>query len=294
MNWYSYLPLRLRDNVASLREEFRGHKGVLENLLHMLEEEGCTSQTYVKENIIDICILSRVTLEEVLLPRYLSRLCCYHYLKPNKYFNIAGVLNKNERVKIIFCERNKVAKWFSGNLAFEISIYQRLEEEKCPLPYFSTSYRIWNKKILFMERLFPLEEHDNPYEIGICVLEQLYYLHRFGVHNDIKPCNILKRGKQYFLIDFGGVATEKLLYGYKRWNWSRSWTCQKMHAKEQVTTAKHDFIELGYVINSLLGSEQPRKNFYGKILEYMEQVRQIDEENIEDNIYGKLKNILAK
>lgn len=177
-----------------------------------------------------------------------------------------------------------VVKWYKSekhDISFECAIYRKLNQLGCPLPFFSTKFKFWNEPVLVIEKLRPIDTDDDPCDIGIHVLYQLFFLHKFGVHCDIKPQNIMKKyknGPQYFLIDFGGVATESLGNGFRRWLWSPKWTSQKPHQKDQVVFPIHDLIELGFTMNYIKtrGNEANfKKNFRGPLLSYMKYIRRI-------------------
>jgi len=175
----------------------------------------------------------------------------------------------------------------------EMANYSRLKKAGCPVPWFSTKFYFWGQPVLVLEKLEPLGPYDNEYSLGIQILRQLRYVHRFGCHSDIKPQNIMKRvhdrrsnrNTEYFLIDYGGVADEPLKKGYRRWIWTRKWTCQEPHASGQVITSMHDFIELGYVMKAIQNwREQPpkkgnkridgnfRTGYTGRLRKYMNRV----------------------
>lgn len=196
-----------------------------------------------------------------------------------------------------------IVKWYQSghrDTQYEIDIYKRLRHIECPTPWFSASYSFWDSPVLVMEKLKPLDKTDNPGHMAAAVIRQLMYLHKFGCHNDIKPGNVMKRvdpdkGPVYFLIDYGGVATHRLRYGYRRWIWSPKWTCQRPHAEDQVTTAKHDFIELGYtwktMENWVTGEKEIRTGFRGTLAKFMRRVAQIDEKHITSRDYKDLIDI---
>lgn len=283
--WFNNLPPLLRKNieeVSSYLEEKEGKKSLLELLLQVKPEK---------------------LLKEVPL----SKLLIYHRWKSGKSFSIDKVLSKGKYVRILLCKeelRGKkiVAKWFrfqERTVEEESNNYEKLKKLGCPLPFFTTHYRFWNEPLLIMEQLQPLGKQEDYLALGRDVLEQLEYLHNFGVHNDIKVNNIMKGVNRYFLIDYGGVAKKPFQYGYLRWTWSEKWTCQKIHSQDQVTTAKHDFIELGYTMQALSNFSSQgcygeiRKKFSGKIKEYMSYVRGLREESITKGDYQQLKNILT-
>ena len=198
-----------------------------------------------------------------------------------------------------------VVKWYQSNkrdTLYEIGIYKKLRHLKCPVPWFSSTYEFWNSPVLVMERLQGLTKEDDEFEVAIEVIKQLRYLHQFGIHNDLKPGNIMKRmqnGKPvYFMIDHGGVATQPLGYGYRRWIWSPKWTCQRPHASNQITTPKHDFIELGYTMKTMqnwtTGDNHIRSGFTDKLAKYMDRVVRIDEKNVTGKDYDDLIELLKE
>lgn len=196
-----------------------------------------------------------------------------------------------------------VMKWYQSqnrNTEFEISIYQRLRRNNCITPWFSSSYKFWDFPVLVMEKLTPLDKDDDPYQVGVAVMQQLRYIHDFGIHNDIKPGNIMKRmvdgNPTYLIIDHGGVTTERLGYGYRRWIWSPKWTSQTPHTRNQVTTPKNDFIELGFTMKTLQNmttkEKEIRSGFKGRLSAFMDRVHKVDKKHIKESDYDDLIYIL--
>jgi serine/threonine protein kinase len=287
--WFSNLPLALQKNVQDVVPYFQ------------------------EENVHLPTFFSKIKLDSLLKSVPLSSLVIYHRRKP-KTLNIEKVLSKDKFMRVFLCKQEctqgkkkikVVAKWFrfeERTVEEEYLNYEKLKSLNCPLPFFSVKYRLWNEPLLLLEYLEPLGEDEDYLALGRDVLEQLEYLHKFGVHNDIKVNNIMKRKepKRYFLIDLGGVAKTKFKHGYLRWTWSENWTCQKIHQRDQVTTPKHDFIELGYCMNALYNLAvnkrhgDIRKNFTGKLKEYITYVRSIREDSISKKDYIQLKRILTR
>lgn len=158
-----------------------------------------------------------------------------------------------------------------------------------------------------MEELDPLDAKDDPYQVGIAILIQLQYLHQFAVHSGIKPDNIMKRYRSstdlsYFLIDFGGTTTERLGYGYRRWLHSPEWTSQNRHVKNQITTPKNDFLELGFTMKSLShwkssgpDVHRARTDFTGRLKRYMKAVSDMSpRDSFKEENYEKLIRILSE
>jgi serine/threonine protein kinase len=203
-----------------------------------------------------------------------------------------------------------VVKWYQSekrDVSYESKIYARLYEAGCPTPWFSTKYRFWEDPVLVLEHLASLDPSDDPYALGIAVLHQLTYLHKFGIHCDLKPQNIMKRvderdkSVKYFVIDYGGVSLEKLEYGYRRWIWSPKWTCQPSHQSGQVVTPVEDFIELGFVMKAIKNWNKSGKredgdcksNYHGRLRSYMDRVKRIDRHRVKESDYIDLAKILA-
>uniref|UniRef100_A0A6C0BMX2 Protein kinase domain-containing protein n=1 Tax=viral metagenome TaxID=1070528 RepID=A0A6C0BMX2_9ZZZZ len=201
---------------------------------------------------------------------------------------ILGMLNGREVVvKSINSTRHTIRD--------ETSVYQSLKEDGCQVPWFRGDFYFWGQPVLVLEKLEPLDEYDDEFKLGREIIRQLEYVHEFGCHSDIKPQNIMKRvtkkGQkricQYFLIDYGGVASERLDHGYKRWIWTHKWTSQKPHAQgaERVITCTNDFVELAYVMRAIQiwrsrhRSNRPkdkdgdfRTGYKGRLLKFMEAV----------------------
>lgn len=236
---------------------------------------------------------------------------CYdnsgHKIYPKK------IISVNKHTYVLIGQGQKkynqdfIIKWYQSgkrNILIEIEMYQRLQNLDCPVPYFASKFYFWDEPVLIMEKLNQLDKNDDEYTVAISILEQLEYLHTFGVHNDIKPQNIMKRltGDHpiYFLIDHGGLTTEKLKYGFRRRIWSAKFTSQKPHGSNQLTTAKNDLLELGYTMKYLQIKNKPHLNisqdiksdFKGKLKNYMKRISKINKEQINKNDYSDLIDIL--
>lgn len=190
----------------------------------------------------------------------------------------------------------KVINSSRSSILDEIAVYEKLKRSKCPTPWFSKKFQLWGETVLVLELLTPLTKYDDEMLVGSHVLEQLKYLHRWGCHSDLKPGNIMRRigKKEYFMIDFGGVSDEELGEGYRRWTWTRKWTCQEPHEKMQVILPYHDFIELGYVMRAMQNWRENRIQedgnfkigYQGRLKSYMISV----DDEVED--HDKLIRIL--
>ncbi len=84
----------------------------------------------------------------------------------------------------------------------EIFNYQMLQEVGCDIPEIYFDWSLGLSRVLVMEKLYPLDETDSPIDVGLQILNQLRCVHTVGVHQDIKPDNILKRVNDYGSIDY--------------------------------------------------------------------------------------------
>lgn len=237
----------------------------------------------------------------------------------------SGYLNDRYPV-VIKCYKDKYT-----NTQDEIEMYNIFDDIIEDFLWYRSDFEYKETPILMMEKLESINLYDDECEIAIDVLELLRYMHKHCVHNGIKPDNILKRDDgKYFLIDYGSVANIKKDYGYIRRSWSKLWACQ-YEMKGQITTPKHDFIELGFTMQFLnlnkcehydinheyisISSEKYsmyKDNFNKNITylddinpkriqrnmrnikKYMNLVRSIDKRNIPDDIYDQLIDILSQ
>lgn len=297
LSWYGSLQPYLRECVERVLPKYKDDERVVRGAARLEKRHGRG------ENILPVAVLTSIPPRELLMNDNLGLVWCYHRTKRIILCLERIIISRGKNVRIVSCkDKPWVIKWFrKGSLTveYETSIYRGLKKKGCPLPYFSPSYRFWNDPVLVLEMMEEIGKDDDYREMGCQVLCQLEHLHTFGVHNDIKPGNIMKRGEKYFLIDYGGVASERLEYGYRRWTWSGTWTSQKIHVKDQVTTHKNDLIELGYTLNALrklsLGEGgDVRCGFEGEVGAYMDLVRKMDKRRTGHFDYSDLKNILKR
>lgn len=229
-------------------------------------------------------------------------LICYN--EYNKWIRFHKIITAGSHV-ILFEGKRKgigddlVIKWYqsdSKNTSYEIDIYEKLRNLGARVPVFFTGFYFWETPVLVMEKLESVGKNDDPWEMGIQVLNQLKIVHRICIHNDIKPGNIMKRGSTYFLIDYGGVTTERLEWGFKRKVWSPKWTCQPIHGHNQITSPIHDFIELGFTMQSIederTNTKTKRGHWHGKMKRYMQAVESFNPKNIKLQDYDYLISIL--
>jgi serine/threonine protein kinase len=210
-------------------------------------------------------ILDSLTAWQMLTDRWIDKIPCYSY--SGHTIRLLSFLKSSKSAKVLTgiiegpYPREVVVKYVASKkhtIDDEIDHYRRLDKMGCFLPWYSDEFFYWGARVLVVEKLEPLGPYDDEYRVGRHILRQLRYLHRYGCHSDIKPLNIMKRRKkrgkgryEYFLIDYGGVATVPLKEGYKRWIWTEKWSSQEPHAKNQVITPTQDFIELAYVMRAI-------------------------------------------
>jgi tRNA A-37 threonylcarbamoyl transferase component Bud32 len=226
-------------------------------------------------------------------------LFCYN--DKEEYIVLEDVIGEHEEQFVFRGKKsdgeNVMVKWTKNpqELEDEIDNMIRAETIGVKLPKFDDSFFFWDVHVLVEEILEPIDGEDDAYEIGKQLLPSLHKLHYFGVHNDIKPGNIMKRGNEYLLIDYGGLAFIPKLYGFVREIWTPLWASQVKEAG-QITTAKNDLMELIYVLHyqdalkqGIYIDEDDYKNVYiEKWKALLDQVRDIDERNIKKSDYESL------
>lgn len=187
----------------------------------------------------------------------INELICYQEAEPSFKINGITFANRNAMILRGNCNGKKVVvKWSDcRDTVEEYDAYVRAEKAGCKVPWYR-KYKLLDQDVLVLEELEPLDSKDNPYEVGVQILKILKNLHNgVGVHNDIKPDNIMKRRSngswEYLLIDYGGISLEKLGSNWKRRIWTPKWCSQRPHTKNQETSAKNDFIELVFTIKCL-------------------------------------------
>lgn len=249
----------------------------------------------------------RVYLTEKLTKKKIERVCLFKGI----------LINKKDKAKPL----PVIVKWYESerkDTEYEISAYAELRKINCKTPWFSSSYMLWKTPVLVMEPLIEITHEDDEFEVAAQTLQELKIIHQKGIHNDIKRQNVMKRkykpdtkkgvdkGEwEYLVIDYGGMTTEKLGYGWKRSVWSPKYTCQKPHPKKpQITTPWHDFKETGYMMKDIQnlrtaankghksthGDKLPiREGFEGKLKTYMEYLHEeIDKRDVQPEDYDNL------
>lgn len=260
-----------------------------------------------KPELFKLAILQAVPPPYIFEKKFFIDFFCYHNKRDDTTIYLNKIIYAEGHVFVIegnLRSENQfvspavpvVIKWYGSkekNITFETNIYKKLYKLGCPVPKFSSHFSFWDSPILVLEKLFPINPRkDDIYIVAIEILKQLKYLHNFGVHTDIKPDNIMKNHKNIpYLIDYGGIALIKFDHGYKRNTWNSRFTSQVPFFNNQVTTAKNDFLELGYTLNHWENGPKYKNfksEFNGKIGKYMYQVNQINEKKIKPNIYEDL------
>lgn len=302
---YDNLPEPLKRQLIAVQPSCKGDRDILAAASKLYKKYKAKANTEAAESVFRLAILKILAPDYLFAEKWYPYVYCYD--SRGHIVRLESILRSDRHIYIIRGRLDDkfpvVIKWYEYpqiNTSHEINIYRRLRSAKCKVIWFSGSYSFWNSPILVHEVLQDITKDDNLYEIGCEILGQLRYLHDFGVHNAIKPANIMKRvmnGKpSYFLVNYAHVATGRLGWGYRRHAWTPIWTSQRPHARDQITTAKNDFIELGYTLKTIenwrTGSTNIRSGFGGKIQEYMNRTSQVDEMNILQKDYDDLIEIL--
>ena len=329
---YHKLPSPLKSQLNEIYREFSSNTNVKDcyrklmselpkKLLSRIAERSMerSSEKYdkaLKILVFHLAILKTISPFDMLKPIWFSKLYCYSDHSDHLDIYLNTILKTGQHASVFEAVMGKkpvIVKFYQStrrNITYEINIYNRIKEMGCKVPWFSSCYYVWNCPVLVMEKLSSLSKSDDEYRVGYEVLKQLWRLHTFAIHSDIKPQNIMKRKTgskcQYLLIDYGGVAMEPLEHGYRRWVWSRKWTSQIAHESKQIVTAKNDFLELGYTMRALQVWRKPlrqkshdeddedefKRDFEGKLVDYMERVELIEDHNIKKRDYVDLLRIL--
>lgn len=307
---YNRLPDELKKQMAKIVDKVEKDEEVrkeADKMLGKIKKTKC-ELTSAEQKMI----ARRLSVLKVMTPEYLlehERFYPYVFCYDDKghCVTLKKVISRGKHVIVLEGmldgEIPVIVKWYESDrrdTLYEISIYCKLRKMNCQMPWFSSTYRFWDFPVLVMEKLTPLDKTDDEFAVARDVLEQLITLNKFGVHNDIKPGNIMRRDlkdgtRKYLMIDHGGVTTTRFGYGYLRWIWSPKWTSQKPHGKNQLTTAKNDFIELGYTMKTMqnwrTGDEHIRSGFTGHLATYMERVEKVDPKTIRAEDYQDLIDV---
>lgn len=231
---------------------------------------------------------------------YLCYLCRKGEIEPTR-----GFLDSIPR------ENLRVMKWSDiHNTTREIENWLRCIELGIPHPEIELDFKFFGFYTIvskpLRKSLFPIKFDNKMYvELGVQILSILQKLHKIGCHSDIKPdnimCEISSSGRPiYYLIDLGGMTTNKIPNGYCRIIYSWHYTCQDPK-NGILTTYKHDLIELAYTLNILFRkcyNIKCKHKHYREmvprsiIAKFMDYVMSIDERHISDTHYDRLRDIL--
>lgn len=319
---YENLPKLLREQLSKFGLEFSKDDKVklevsrlLSQSRKQLEKLPSRDRKYIIRAAYEYALLKVKPVMKMLRTSYFSTLRCYT-LNGSETIELKNIIQRGEHVRVMEGKSypsgtTVVVKWYESgkkNVMSEIQAYKRMKELGATVPNFSSGFQLWNRPVLVMEKLYPIGPNDDEFEMARQVLPQLQILHRFAVHNDLKPGNVMKNSRgDYLVIDYGGIATTKFQHGFRRAIWSPYWCSQISRGRDQITTAKNDFIELGYTMKTLQnhrvgimgrirlgqkGNDPIRTGFTGKLRLYMDYVEQINERNILPQDYQNIMNIL--
>ena len=302
---YQAFPDELKREVNAVAKQYAKDRRVIENY-RMIMGHGYGHT--VDRMILCYAVVSAIPAFEMSVRGRLSIVRCYN--ERGHIIELQSILTEGKHVRLfrgthVRTGRAVIVKIYQSgsgrDTGYENDLYRRLGK---PEPCFSTSYYIWGCPVLVMAPLLSLDTDDDEYEMAVQVILQLRRLHRFGVHCDLKPGNIMKRVKRsasgtrirYLVIDFGGASVERYgrgNHGYRRWVWSPKWTSQPRRSenggREVIATAKNDLIELVYTMKTLqnertgtsnrkVGDHDPiRSGFTGKLARFLDYIKKIDD-----------------
>lgn len=309
---YEQLPDILKFQVRKLRTVFEYRDDdddeiFIENLYELYTKYSADDDPTLKVKLFEITMLERISPNFLMLDAYQPYALCYNKSGHVLRLDWNSIMRRSYHYPIQGYDRDKrvIVKIYRDNFPLdqEVNILQRLQKLNCPVPDFSTDYFFWNRPVLvlYTDGTEDLTREDDPFVVAAQILQQLRYLHTFAIHNNLKPDGIRKKTDgsgitTYFISNFHSSATERLEHGYRRHIWSPYFCCQVPHKTNQVTTPKHDFIELGYTIkvmqNWSTGEKGVRQGYIGKLEQYMERCSRIDEKNVLLSDYDDLTEIL--
>lgn len=328
---YKYLPQALVSSVERVSHHLIHDRSVKDVLKEYDFNNMDTFRAYV-------CII--VTLLDSLHPLYMFD-CRWKeqvlgYINPSKvsqyaYVKLVSTVKNNKGAKILeallmrtpgdytTAKTVVVKASYTSAILTEMETYMQLRRMGCPLPWFSVNYCFWGHPILVMEKLEPITFEKEDIRL-ICknVVDQLRYIHQFGVHCDIKPANIMKklmtvpgskkRRYYYYLIDYGGIATQEYkstgpIRYFKRHTHTELFSSQRS-AKDRKCQAVNDLIELGYTLNYIawrksgasekIVKEKFRREYMGICKEYMRYViKDVKNGPVTDTVYDNIYRIMS-
>lgn len=319
---YNKLPEAFRSQLRLINKQFESSRRVQDTYTELKRRYGARAHFI---ELFIIAIFRTFRAPEMMEDNWLNQLSCYAPTwagdeKRPSSVQLVKTLKNGKRVRVIegrlcFPGNNKrcnmpvVVKWYQSDkrdITHEMGMYTRLKELGCDIPWFSQRFCFWQEPVLVIEKLEALSLDDDENELGVDVIRQLKFIHRFGVHCDLKPGNIMKKTqagrKKFYVIDYGGVATTPLRDGYARWLWTPRWTSQKKHEKNQVTYPKNDLIELGYTMRDMqidhdhgraVKDKDPRSGFHGRLKKFMKKLESTPNYPTEKD-YDSLISILSK
>lgn len=243
-------------------------------------------------------------------------------IKITGIFKIDGNCKMFKGIEVLTGRKVIVKDYFNKkrgkDTSLEIDVYRKLN---CPPPIIDPDYLLWGRPVLVMEVMEPLNAKRDDYrEVGKAVIKQLQKLHKFCVHTDLKPDNIMRHPEsgEYYLIDYGGISYVKNRdkngkFFYNRRCFSPLWQSQS-HIRHEKTPVypKQDLLELGFAMKHLwnqnngiyrnsmkLNRDKSDKyirdtsKYRGTLRKYIKAVKKLPSTiNLDRKYYNELINIL--
>ena len=271
---YGRFPEPVRAQLERLVPYFKNRRAIKQRKQYLRDKYNCEDESI----LAPLAVLDQMQTRDLLHAKFFSII--YAFDTRGNVATIDNVLTKGDHV----CLFNATLKTTSGtndkciikyykhggrDTTYETNIYRELRQRHCPILWFSSGFYLFKNRCLVMEPLLAVTKKDDEFAMMIEVIQQLRFLHRFGVHNDLKPGNIMKRAPDsklpwnsdvtltpdgaeftFFVIDYGGTATKRVgSVNYGRWCWSPRYCIQPLHGRGanggmQETSFKHDFYEL--------------------------------------------------
>ena len=327
---YKSLPRPLKDQVSYLLKKFGTDSRIVKDA-KLFMKDGVQDPKVAKK----LAILKNFDTYDLIHKRFFDGI--YAYDEKGRTVTFKKILTDTRPIEHVCLFKGRlhnpiekkdldvIVKWYEsprhGTVQDEIENYQALRDLGCKVPWFSSSYLFWKSEVLIMEPLNEVTGDDDEFEVVAQVVQQLKLIHKIGIHNDLKPPNIMWRpygdrpkgadrgDREYLVIDYGGMTTEKYEWGWYRKVWSPKWCAQERKPKkkkDRITSPYYDLLEAVYMAKSIQnhrktkdwGSDRPkakkphiRSGFKGKLKTLHDAVLEMDPKKITEKDYDTMIKI---